>query len=161
MNKLWSGSYGSMASALPMATLAASNQVWRRQSNSIGGTGGTGSGPKALSGSPPMRSSLSLPTWLPCHEVLPYWTKANNGDRYWRFGGKLHIGLPRRRSRNLFPAFRASHDSGSGRSGKASRAPVTSWRGMPVFPSHSIIDRSGMDESGPSMCVERIARLRT
>ena len=42
-----------------------------------------------------MRSSPSIPTWLACHEVLPYWTNSNNSDRYWNLSGKLHIGLPR------------------------------------------------------------------
>ena len=123
MNNLWSGSCGPMASALPTAMPAVSNQVWRRQSHSRGGTGGSGSGPKALSGSPPMRSSPSLPTWLACHEDPRYWTNANNGDRYWRFSGKSHIRLPGRRSRSRFPAFRATRGSKSGRLGWGEPSP--------------------------------------
>ena len=119
-----------------------------------------GSGMKALSGSPPMRSSPSLPTWLPCNEDPPYCTNANNGDRYWHFGGKLHIRLPGRRSGSLFPASRATHGSESGRLGWGNQAPATSSCGIRGFPSHSSIGRWRTDDRVPSMRVERTDSLR-
>ena len=125
LNKPALGDSVPMASSLPTATLAASSEVWRRPPSCRGGTGASGSGTKAFTGSPPMRSSPSLPTWLPCNEDPPYCTNANNGERYWHFGGKLHIGLPSRRSMGLFPAFRATHGSESGRLGWGNQAPVT------------------------------------
>ena len=149
-----------MASSPPTATLATSGEVWRRPSNCRRGTGGTGSGSNALSGSPPMRSSPSLPTWLPCNEDPRYWTKANNGDRNWRFGGKLHISLPGRRSRSLFPADRATHGSESGRPGLGNQSHVTSSRGILGFPFHSSIGRWRRDDRDSSVRVERIASLR-
>ena len=134
-NKLRPAREDRVASSLATAMLAASSGVWSHTSSGRGGTGGTGSRTKALSGSPPMRSSPSLPTWLPCNAVPPYWSNANNGDRYWHFGGKLHIRLPGRRSMGPFPAFRETLRSEFGRSSKGSRVPATSSSGVPDFSS--------------------------
>ena len=139
MNEPELGDSVPIASSPPPATLATSGEVWRRPSNCRRGTGGTGSGSKPLSGSHPMRSSPSLPTWLACHADPRYWTNANSGDRNWHFGGKLHIRLPGRRSRSLFPAFRATHGSGFRRWGKMYRLSGTSSSGTLGCFSHSRI----------------------
>ena len=107
-----------------------------------------------------MRSSPSLPTWLPCNEVPPYWSNANNGDRYWHFGGKSHIRLPGRRSTRLFPASRATHGSESGRLGWGNQSPVTSSCGLLDFPSHSSIGRWTRYDCVPSIRDEGVAALR-
>ena len=114
-----------MASSLAMATLAASSEASSHPSSGRGSTGGSGSWTKALNRSPLEPSTTYIPTRFRCIEDLRYWPNANSGDRYWRGGGgELHIRLPGRRSRRLFPAFRATHDSESGRLGWGNQAPV-------------------------------------
>ena len=83
-----------MASSLLTAMHAASSEVWSHPSSGRGGTGGSGSWTKALTGSPLALPSTYIPTRFRCPEGPRYWPNANNGCRYWRFGGKSHIRLP-------------------------------------------------------------------
>ena len=83
-----------MASSLLTAMHAASSEVWSHPSSGRGGTGGSGSWTKALTGSPLALPSTYIPTRFRCHKGPRYWPNANNGCRYWRFGGKSHIRLP-------------------------------------------------------------------
>ena len=118
-----------MASSLLTAMPAASSEGWSHPSSGRGGTGASGSEPKAFTGSPLAPSSTYIRTRFRCYEDPRYWANANNGDRYLRFGGKSHIRLPGRGSWSLFPAFRATHGWESRRWGKMYRASVTSSSG--------------------------------
>ena len=142
MNEPELGDSVPMASSLLTAMPAASSEVWSHPSCGRGGTGGSGSRRRPLP--VPLSRHLLRTSRLGCrcHAGPRYWTKANNGDRYWRFGGKSHIRLPGRRGMSLSPAFRATHGWESRRWGKMYRASVTSSSGTLGIPSHSRIRKS-------------------
>ena len=134
MNEPELGDSVPMVSSLLTAMPAASNEVWSHPSSC---RGGTGSWTKVLTGSPLAPSSTYIPTRFRCHEGPRYWPNANNGGRNWHFGGKLHIGPPGHRGMSLFPPFRATRGSESGRLGWGNRAPATSSSGTLGFSSRS------------------------
>ena len=136
MNEPELGDSVPMVSSLLTAMPAASNEVWSHPSSC---RGGTGSWTKVLTSSPLAPSSTYIPTRFRCHEGPRYWPNANNGGRNWHFGGKLHIGPPGHRGMSLFPPFRATRGSESGRLGWGNQAPVPSSSGTLGISSRSRI----------------------